>query len=137
MGEPNRVDNLRSILPKWETSKVVHAVMIDHIEYGADHQREATIYPLAELNLPSFTVPPEYVAKHAPRAGGYYILYEDNYESFAPASAFEPYAMPFTGDDEPATYDPDEDEFRKVEPAPKVTAASSPKPSKTTVKPSA
>lgn len=32
---------------------------------------------------------PEYVAKHKPEVGGYYVVYEDGYKSFSPASAFE------------------------------------------------
>jgi len=31
----------------------------------------------------------EYMAKHTPRAGGYWVRYEDGYESFSPATAFE------------------------------------------------
>lgn len=31
----------------------------------------------------------EYVSKHKPEVGGYYVLYEDGYESFSPAKAFE------------------------------------------------
>jgi hypothetical protein len=30
-----------------------------------------------------------YVLKHNPTVGGYYVLYEDGYESFSPADAFE------------------------------------------------
>lgn len=34
-------------------------------------------------------VPASYVSKHNPQAGGYYVVYEDDYKSFSPASAFE------------------------------------------------
>lgn len=30
-----------------------------------------------------------YLAKHQPKEGGYYVRYEDGYESFSPAEAFE------------------------------------------------
>ena len=30
-----------------------------------------------------------YVEKHAPRVGGYFVRYDDGYESFSPAAAFE------------------------------------------------
>jgi hypothetical protein len=30
-----------------------------------------------------------YLAKHAPVIGGSYVRYEDGYESFSPAAAFE------------------------------------------------
>ena len=31
----------------------------------------------------------EYFKKHAPKPGGYYVRYEDGYESYCPAAAFE------------------------------------------------
>ena len=34
-------------------------------------------------------VSPEYMKKHQPTIGGYYVRYADGYESFSPAEAFE------------------------------------------------
>lgn len=31
----------------------------------------------------------EYLSKHKPVAGGYYVVYKDGYKSFSPAQAFE------------------------------------------------
>lgn len=31
----------------------------------------------------------EYMQKHQPRAGGYFVVYKDGYESWSPAEAFE------------------------------------------------
>jgi len=31
----------------------------------------------------------EYMVKHTPVVGGYYVLYEDGYESFSPGAVFE------------------------------------------------
>jgi hypothetical protein len=31
----------------------------------------------------------EYMSKHKPEAGGYFVIYGDGYESFSPARAFE------------------------------------------------
>ncbi|MGF6308568.1 hypothetical protein ABIB82_002205 [Bradyrhizobium sp. i1.8.4] len=36
-----------------------------------------------------FYVGGEYVRKHNPQVGGYYVVYEDGYKSFSPADAFE------------------------------------------------
>lgn len=36
-----------------------------------------------------FPVTTEYVQKHNPQVGGYYVVYEDGYKSFSPAKAFE------------------------------------------------
>lgn len=42
-----------------------------------------------EDHLVRITVSSEYVQKHNPQAGGYFVLYEDGYQSFSPAKAFE------------------------------------------------
>jgi hypothetical protein len=39
--------------------------------------------------LMDFDVSGTYMLKHNPTVGGYYVLYEDGYESFSPADAFE------------------------------------------------
>lgn len=36
-----------------------------------------------------WAVPPEYFTKHSPVVGGYFVLYEDGYQSFSPAATFE------------------------------------------------
>ena len=38
---------------------------------------------------PAVSVTGEWLAKHMPHDGGYYVLYDDNYSSFSPAKAFE------------------------------------------------
>jgi hypothetical protein len=35
------------------------------------------------------SVSPSYMDKHQPKAGGYYVRYEDGYESWSPAETFE------------------------------------------------
>lgn len=42
-----------------------------------------------EPRYAGFQVPREYVEKHKPIVGGYYVIYEDGYKSFSPAEAFE------------------------------------------------
>jgi hypothetical protein len=37
----------------------------------------------------AFLVSPDYMAKHNPEIGGYYVVYKDGYKSFSPAAAFE------------------------------------------------
>ena len=36
-----------------------------------------------------FRVGYSYMQKHKPQVGGYYVVYEDGYESYSPAGAFE------------------------------------------------
>jgi hypothetical protein len=48
----------------------------------------AVITPADELFAP-FTVDADYMQKHKPEVGGYYVVYDDGYKSFSPAKAFE------------------------------------------------
>lgn len=42
-----------------------------------------------DSNFASRDVGQAYIDKHTLRIGGYYIIYEDGYESFSPTEAFE------------------------------------------------
>ena len=68
-------------LPRYQCHKKVWALKIAAIDGN-------TITPEDDGYAP-FEVPWEYVAKHSPEAGGYYVVYEDGYKSFSPAEAFE------------------------------------------------
>lgn len=48
----------------------------------------ATIVPV-ESGYPPFNVTQGYLEKHRPQPGGYYVLYDDGYQSWSPAEAFE------------------------------------------------
>ena len=73
-------------MPRYECHKQVWALKIAAIEHHP--QGHATITP-EEAGYAPFTVPMEYLAKHNPQAGGYYVVYEDGYKSFSPAGPFE------------------------------------------------
>jgi hypothetical protein len=83
-------------LPLWKSHKKVRAVKIKSVvfdwELARAEDREtdggATITP-EEPGIFPFKVNRNYVNKHDPTAGGYYVLYEDGYESWSPAEAFE------------------------------------------------
>jgi hypothetical protein len=77
-------------LPQYRCHKVVRAARILRID------THPTMGGLGRLLLewPDGTtvpwlVPPSYAAKHDPQVGGYFVVYEDRYESFSPAAAFE------------------------------------------------
>jgi len=54
--------------------------------------------------IKSKTVSGDYYNKHQPKPGGYYVVYEDGYESFSPAEAFEGGYAPLDGEEgEPVT----------------------------------
>lgn len=84
-------------LPQYKCHKVVHAVKIKAIAYkpnpdetgrSAASSYGAVIAP-EETSILPFDVPAEFVNKHNPHVGGYYVVYEDGYASFSPANAFE------------------------------------------------
>ena len=82
-------------MPRYQCHKQVWALKIESIELvrvpSTEGQGElvgAFITPVEEGYTP-FRVDREYVQKHEPQAGGYYVVYKDGYASFSPAQAFE------------------------------------------------
>lgn len=80
-------------MPKYQCHKKVWALKIKTVVIdgeGEDRESDgsATITP-EEQGYAPFKVDREYVHKHKPQAGGYYVVYEDGYKSFSPAEAFE------------------------------------------------
>jgi len=72
-------------LPKWHSHKVVKAAQIVAINGFSDEFCSLVFnYPILPI-----TVSQEYMKKHDPQIGGYYVLYEDGYQSWSPAVAFE------------------------------------------------
>lgn len=72
-------------LPQYQCHKRVWALRIQRVETDADG---GTITP-EEKGYAPFRVSFEYVQKHDPQVGGYWVQYEDGYQSFSPAAAFE------------------------------------------------
>ncbi|MGH2362046.1 MAG: hypothetical protein ACRDGM_16090, partial [bacterium] len=68
-------------LPRYQCHKRVRALKIAAID--------ACIITPADDRYAAFEVPQEYLAKHQPQPGGYYVVYDDGYESFSPAQTFE------------------------------------------------
>lgn len=83
-------------MPKYKSHKTVHALKIKSIVFDSGlakaENREtdgsAKITPIEEGFAP-FKVDHEYVRKHSPQVGGYFVVYEDGYKSWSPAGAFE------------------------------------------------
>lgn len=68
-------------LPKYQSHKQVWGLKIKSVD-------GQTITP-SDDGYASFGVSAEYLEKHKPEAGGYYVVYEGGYKSFSPADAFE------------------------------------------------
>jgi hypothetical protein len=75
-----------SQMPRYKCHKEVWALKIKAIKRDGDGS--ATITP-DDPGYASFKVDRDYVAKHKPQAGGYYVVYDDGYKSWSPAEAFE------------------------------------------------
>lgn len=83
-------------LPKYKSHKIVWALkiakLIFDIDLARDESREtdgsATLY-FDEEGYSPLKVNHEYVRKHDPKVGGYYVQYEDGYKSWSPADVFE------------------------------------------------
>ena len=75
-------------MPLYRCHKEVWALKLGGVGPTDYDDGSAFLYP----ELPSFApfkVDAEYVMKHQPYVGGYYVVYKDGYKSFSPAEAFE------------------------------------------------
>ena len=80
-------------LPKYKCHKEVWALKIKNIiRDGEGEDREtdgsAMIIPEESMYAP-FEVDHEYMHKHKPEIGGYYVVYKGGYKSYSPADVFE------------------------------------------------
>lgn len=75
-------------MPKYRSHKEVWALKIANVigpaEWGADWSLEVEDEGFAPLRVSA-----QYVQKHGPKVGGYFVQYQDGYQSFSPADAFE------------------------------------------------
>ncbi|KKK95449.1 hypothetical protein LCGC14_2672700 [marine sediment metagenome] len=82
-------------MPKYRCHKEVHALKIRDIILDSDEAKEegretdgsAMIVP--ESGFAVFKVDDDYMRKHKPQVGGYYVVYQGGYKSWSPAEAFE------------------------------------------------
>lgn len=74
-------------LPRYKSHKIVHALKIHNIDL--DLATGAAVITPAEQGYGPFPVDAEYMGKHKPRIGGYYVVYDDGYKSWSPSDAFE------------------------------------------------
>lgn len=72
-------------LPRWKCHKEVRAFKITGINIPPDQIGHVRL----SGNGIEIEVTVEYMKKHRPQVGGFYVLYEDGYHSFSPSTAFE------------------------------------------------
>ena len=80
-------------MPKYKCHKEVWAFKIKSIVMdGAGENREtdgSAMMTPCESRFAPIRLSPEYMRKHKPEVGGYYVRYKGGYDSYSPAKAFE------------------------------------------------
>jgi len=86
------MDSPQTEMPRYKSHKEVWALKIESIvdptEKGNESDGSRVLHFVDKWYAP-MRVKHEYVSKHKPQAGGYYVRYKDGYESWSPAEAFE------------------------------------------------
>lgn len=72
-------------MPRYQCHKQVWALKIASVH----REHHAFILRFESAHYAAIEVSAEWVDKHKPEEGGYYVVYEDGYASFSPAKAFE------------------------------------------------
>lgn len=82
-------------MPRYKCHKEVWALKIAEIRQApADQERRHRggdwyLVPADRRYAPICVGHDDYVLKHKPEVGGYYVVYKDDYQSYSPAKAFE------------------------------------------------
>lgn len=78
-------------LPRYKCYKEVQALKIKSVDILVSTNEAAPggLLLLEGSEYPAISVDAAYLRKHQPVAGGYWVRYQDGYESFSPADAFE------------------------------------------------
>jgi len=79
-------------MPLYQSHKQVWALKIADLRHTGNQGQESdgSLMMIPEnKDYGPIKLPSEYVRKHNPKVGGYYVVYKDGYESWSPADAFE------------------------------------------------
>jgi len=80
--------SVASEMPKYLCHKKVWALKIAWISLPQNEAGDAEL-GFAEPGYAPLLMPRAWLDKHNPEVGGYYVVYDDGYQSFSPAKAFE------------------------------------------------
>ncbi len=80
--------NVATPMPQYQSHKKVWALKILTVNSSGTPEDVGAILTFEHPYGPR-SVSAEYYRKHQPKAGGYMVVYEDGYESWSPADAFE------------------------------------------------
>jgi hypothetical protein len=73
-------------MPRYQCHKKVWALKIASIDWTPGEG--GTITPV-DAGYAPLKVSDDFMGKHSPRVGGYYVVYDDGYKSYSPEKAFE------------------------------------------------
>lgn len=84
------MENARE-MPRYKCHKEVRAVKIQGIVKDRDDFKMVDRFGIvpSEPGLAPIEITREWMAKHQPQVGGYYVVYADGYASYSPAKDFE------------------------------------------------
>ena len=79
-------------MPRYKSHKEVWALKIKEIIDPTKPENESDgsrLLVVEDAGFAPVRVDHEYIRKHNPQPGGYYVVYKGGYKSFSPADAFE------------------------------------------------
>lgn len=76
-------------LPRYQSHKVVGALKIKSIDDPNGATDGSRLLSFEEEGYAPVCVDGDWMRRHRPEVGGYYVVYRDGYKSFSPAQAFE------------------------------------------------
>lgn len=82
-------DVAQAEMPRYRSHKEVWALKIAEVIKTNGDDGPSVILRFDDGGYAPKELPFSYVDKHDPKAGGYYVVYKDGYESWSPAEAFE------------------------------------------------
>ena len=74
-------------MPRYVCHKEVWALKIKDVI--AHPSGNGSVLVIEDKGFAPVLVSTQWVMKHSPQAGGYYVVYKDGYKSFSPAEAFQ------------------------------------------------
>lgn len=81
--------NTQAEMPKYRCHKEVWALKIKSVINAPPDCPDGWAAIEVEDGFAPVTLSKEFMEKHKPTSGGYYVVYADGYRSFSPAKAFE------------------------------------------------
>jgi hypothetical protein len=85
----SELNGASSEMPRYKCHKEVHALKIEAIEDPNSATDGSRLLRFVEYAYAPIGVGGDWIARHRPVVGGYYVVYDDGYASFSPAKAFE------------------------------------------------